>query len=329
MSTLPPGPPHYAIWDNALTDNFTWSRRNAIKAWSNGMDNEKAYNENIKTNKFHTTYGRDDFDYRYNSMGIRSDELTDVELLFAGCSFTEGEGLPRDHTWAAFSHQMICDEYKISTGFHNIGRGGASARTITRKIYHAIEVMGLRPKIVLALFPSIFRKEFYLSNSPQLLNPIDYVPSHVDTHASPAQRYFIANMEKNVRLINVLNDFYADMLLIDAICGKYGIEFRFSSWQGNLDIKDLPETDLTGLPPKYVIGPKKSQIDVCNLIDDWMPTNLRHKYMNIRFMDNSFVPQKYPQTVGRDFAHPGPNQQYYFATKVFEKIKPALDKIYE
>lgn len=322
-------PPHYGIWDNALLDNQTWKRNNVTRQWSFGMDNEKSYDENIKSNKFHTTYGKDDFAYTYNSMGIRSDEFDDVQILFAGCSFTEGEGLPRDHTWAGFVHQFINDEYQLDTGFHNIGRGGASARAITRKIYHAIEVLGMRPKMVLALFPSIFRKEFYSTNMPTEFSPTDYVPNHVNQYASKEEKYFIANMEKNVRVINTLNDFYADMILIDALCGKYGIEYRFSSWQGNLEVSQLVETDIASLPAEYLTGPKKNLIDLCTLIDDWMPKNLQHKYMNIRFMGNEHVEQKFPQTVGRDFAHPGPNQHYAFATTVFEKIKPALDKIYE
>ena len=44
------------------------------------------------------------FQYRLNSNGFRSDhfkklDTSNINILFAGCSFTFGEGLPEEYTW--------------------------------------------------------------------------------------------------------------------------------------------------------------------------------------------------------------------------------------
>lgn len=328
-------PIHHAIWDEALSDNLTMSRINAVKAWSSGMDREVSYSKNIinANNKRHITYKPLEFSYQYNSMGIRCNEIKkeDVEILYAGCSFTEGEGLPVEHIWAHQLNEMIQEKHGRKFGYYNIGRGGSSVAAIARYIYHAIEVIGMRPKMVVVLFPSIFRDEFYVDNFPphSMYNPIHYIPNFIHPDSSRAQKYFYENYEKNIRITNSINDFYRNLILVEAVCAKYGIEFAFDTWQHTMNIDELSNSDLDRMNPKYLIGPKKQILNLGAIINEWMPTNLKDKYLNIRWLSNEEVVQKYPQTIARDFAHPGPNPHHNFATYTYHKIKPVLNKIYE
>jgi hypothetical protein len=327
---------HARPWDYALVDNHTFTRPNKTLTWSYGLDKEENYKVNIIRPKYkkEVTYKPEDFSYTFNSMGIRCDELeaSKCEILYAGCSFTEGEGLPVEHIWASQLNKMIMDEFGIELGYHNVGRGGLSSSGIVRKVYQAIEVLKLRPKMVVALFPSIFRTEVFLDNWPDVwsISPMDYVPNYVPTFLPKEHKFYMENMEQNMRLMNSLNEFYKNAILLEAICSKHGIDFRFHSWQGAISRKDLPSDDLKNLPKKYFNGKALDMINLGELIIDYMPENIKDKYLDVQFRGELFLPEKpFKQTIGRDYAHPGPNCHYYFAKGVFNKIKPELIKLYE
>lgn len=124
------------------------------------MDDKERYDSNIKNN-YHllTKYKWVDrfFTYKFNSFGFRCEEFQQIDnILFLGCSFTCGIGLPYEETWA----YIVAKNLNLNNC--NLGLGGTSLNTAFR-LGH-IYIPALKPKIVVLLEPDKYRLEI-LHNS--------------------------------------------------------------------------------------------------------------------------------------------------------------------
>ena len=101
-----------------------------------------------------------DISYITNSYGLRSDEFKSTHnerhILFAGCSFTFGEGLPYMQNWSGKLFNMISEGVSLS-GFFNLGYSGGSVDYICNSIYKYVELFG-SPSNLFVLFPDFGRK---------------------------------------------------------------------------------------------------------------------------------------------------------------------------
>jgi hypothetical protein len=93
-------------------------------------------------------------EYTINYYGFRSDEFTaepNQSILFLGCSYTAGIGLPIEQTWA----------YQVAThlglAMYNLGIGGGSCNSCYRIGSHWIPK--LKPRHVFVLYPFAHRLE--------------------------------------------------------------------------------------------------------------------------------------------------------------------------
>lgn len=82
--------------------NVLNSRKNATHLWCTGDTPElyREYNERIKSPNLYKPGG---FTYKYNDYGFRCDDFSlssDINIVFLGCSMTEGCGLPVETVWA-------------------------------------------------------------------------------------------------------------------------------------------------------------------------------------------------------------------------------------
>jgi hypothetical protein len=82
-------------------------------------------------------------DYSCNSLGFRDDEFEEFKeghtrFLFAGCSMTEGVGLPRKYMWSENVKKNI-QQTDTKTQFYNIGMGGASTQLIIKNVVNFIK----------------------------------------------------------------------------------------------------------------------------------------------------------------------------------------------
>lgn len=97
-----------------------------------------------------------EFDYKLNSFGLRCDEFdasfATQNFLFAGCSFTFGEGLPQSKTWSA-----ILNDKLGMKNYYSLGYCGGSIEYIIDNIYNYINTFG-KPKHLFILFPDVFRR---------------------------------------------------------------------------------------------------------------------------------------------------------------------------
>jgi hypothetical protein len=175
-----------------------------------GMDSEELY----ARNRLHHSYelkkqgwwDHEPFHYRFNSQGFRADEFdtNTPGILYLGCSFTLGEGLPAELTWpwlVSKSTNQLC---------WNLGQCGGAMDTFFRLAEHWIP--RLKPTRVLLL-----------STVPARLELIDAggVPRLYSVHgASPGAREWLAH-DENIRLNHLKNRF-----AIRQICNQEHIPFH-------------------------------------------------------------------------------------------------------
>ena len=148
------------IWDNAFRFNAPYCNK---KIYSKDFIDYEIYTK--FGDKSLKTYDWNDIIYEFNSDGFRSDEFDNNEkglkILYVGCSFTQGVGLPHKHIWSSFLNKMISNKYNIALQQYNIGFGGASLDTICRLLYFLIKVRKFKPDLVLGLMPHYNRVELF------------------------------------------------------------------------------------------------------------------------------------------------------------------------
>lgn len=184
--------------------------------------------ENYKkiSRKIKVPYGPNDIEYKYNNYGFRCDDFDFWEnypyrILFAGCSITEGIGLPLEDTWAYLLHKKICSEFNINVPYWNVGSGGTGIDQLVRYVYNLKDF--LRPQIIISYLPSKERRELTFEQrwGPWSLETVEGRNTEIFLNKELA----MYQTEKNIAMIEfILNE-------IDS-------NFFFSSMDEEIDIKN-------------------------------------------------------------------------------------------
>lgn len=111
-----------------------------------GTDSLSKFNESIKKMGTNWEYLNLDFDYVRNSYGHRSPEISEINLdnyiLFTGCSFTEGLGLPVNKRYSDIVASMLnCDLY-------NLGLAGSGNDIIFYNLLTWLSTVKQKPKLI-------------------------------------------------------------------------------------------------------------------------------------------------------------------------------------
>ena len=100
-------------------------------------------------------YSYEDF-YKLNEYGFRSDKFTTdhdgKHIIFAGCSYTYGDSVFLEDSWAHKLYQDIAKKEKLS-GYFNLGNPGASTKESIDQIFSYIELFG-NPEVIFLLMPN-------------------------------------------------------------------------------------------------------------------------------------------------------------------------------
>lgn len=169
-----------------------------------------------------------DFSYQLNNFGHRSDDFEEDSnyLLFAGCSFTFGEGLPYKQNWSGLIHEKITEQdSSISFKYYSLGYCGGSVEDICKNIISYINSFG-EPKTIFALFPEFSRKSTLIGRDAYTLSPRRDADKATVWGDNPDILAFKFGHEK----IKDLSDFANDR----------GIQFFWSTWS-ETDMKLLDE----------------------------------------------------------------------------------------
>jgi hypothetical protein len=128
-------------------------------------DTQKQYQQNLIDRPSMLGAWKDRrFTYRFNSQGFRCEEFSqDIGILFLGCSYTVGVGLPVEETWPYLVAKSL------GLNYANLAQAGGSNDTAFRLGYHWIP--RLKPKIVFLLSPEVHRFELVGNDLIHFLSP--------------------------------------------------------------------------------------------------------------------------------------------------------------
>ena len=159
--------------------------------------------------------------YHWNSEGFRCDEFdldTDASVVFLGCSITVGVSVQIEDCFAHRLWTKLVETSGKNIPYWNLGVPGASISTMNRLLYHWEE--RLKPKLVIALFPSPRSEEYILGSSWQFLLP------NVDSYS---QRVYENNpwfTQPNV----IQYETHKNMAMIDLVLQKNRSRIFWDSW---------------------------------------------------------------------------------------------------
>jgi len=131
------------------------------------MDTEELYESNLK-NRYNDLKSNgwinNPVTYKFNQDGFRSSEFTqDPSILFLGCSFTLGIGIPVKQIWPEIVSQQL------NMQCANLGIAGSSSDTAFRLCYGWIDK--IRPKIIVFALPPAARTELIVNGHVKFLSP--------------------------------------------------------------------------------------------------------------------------------------------------------------
>lgn len=328
------------VWINPF-DTVSMSKRREITTTWDSTDSEERWTSHQKriADEKIKTYGRDDISYTFNSHGFRCDDFEkDCEILYAGCSFTEGIGIPLEHTWSFMFNQLVSKSIKHQPRYNSIARGGMSASGIARYVYHSIETLKHRPKILCILFPHIFRTEFFPNNYPvDGSDLIDFIPNMDSAKRFKNDKSALEMFNKynsTLRVSNAIMDFIKNLIFINSICKLHDIQFIWHTWTGFVSFEDFPITMNSAIDEKYHGNfASEKGVYLQHLIYDMCPQEIKEtsalKICDI-FKAEIDIPndlKRFDITIARDILHPGPNSHDVFSQALYKATEDKIRKI--
>jgi hypothetical protein len=197
----------------------TRDRKNTTADWSlHSTDTESNYAETTIFGP--NIYQPGSFQYTYNSDGYRCDEFdlpSQERILFLGCSFTEGIGLPIEATWA---YQLL-QKIRIKTGktipFWSLATGGAGIDTMASHLYQYIDK--LRPRHIIFLRPPWLRRQVKINSDYH----IEWMPGY--ELVPEAQQKVFSNEHFALQQAD------RSLTIIDLLAQRYNSIVHHMNWQ--------------------------------------------------------------------------------------------------
>lgn len=172
--------------------------------------------------------------YRINSKGFRSEEFKkETELVFSGCSFSFGVGIPENAIWGV----QIANKLNLSCS--NLSIPGDSVMGIINNIYQYFNDYG-HPKVLLCLFP-----DFYRTIIPENSNVL-VSETNKNAKYNALTKMYVSNQEYPKysklphKIENVISpdiSFYYSMQyikMLEKYCKSNNIKFLWSTWSKSL-----------------------------------------------------------------------------------------------
>jgi hypothetical protein len=234
--------------------------------------------------------------------------------MVAGCSVTEGVGLPEDQIW----HSLLIEKFIQNNDTNrpiaklNIGKSASGIDSIIRYIYVSIEKYGAKPDLIYLLLPNIIRQELIIDdymatdNDTDIITPIIFkvLPNYSIPHFySKTQKECI---EMNYKIIvnnvrQVYHNIFKSLLFLKYYLEVKKIPWFFSSWSN-----DFTEAGV------------KSYLPNIDIKDINIPREIYQHYVNIDF--SGYHDHGHRYHMARDGMHLGLPYHLNFSNKVYENI---------
>jgi|688.fasta_scaffold37820_9 hypothetical protein len=173
------------------------------------------------------TWKYEDFSYDITNLGFRDNSTipSDIDIAAFGCSFTFGQGLPKNVLW----HNLLGDWLQLST--YNFGQPAASVKT-TLDIF---SVMCNHTKIKHAIFllPPFFRLQ--IASKHKYSDNIELIPI-IPNYASNLENSYMLDASaiyKSLPDEELCKNFKDNVYLMEYIAKKNNIKIYYSSWDNS------------------------------------------------------------------------------------------------
>ena len=177
------------------------------------------------------TWKYEDFSYDISKFGFRdkSSIPSDIDIAAFGCSFTFGQGLPKDVLW----HQVLGGKLQLST--YNFGQPAASVKTVLD--IFSIVCNHTKMKHAIFLLPPLFRLQ--IASKHKYLDKVELIPI-MPNYASSLENSYMLDASAIYKALpdeELCKNFKDNVYLMEYIAKKNNIKIYYSSW-------DLPTYDL-------------------------------------------------------------------------------------
>lgn len=249
---------------------------------------------------------KDDVIYTLNNKYFRSQPFENfnkenINILYAGCSFTFGMGIPDEFLWTTLlSNKIQSTQYKPVESF-NLGFRAFSNYLIVKNIMSFIRNYG-KPDFLFVLFPDCAR-DFIFND---IENKYDYV----------FPRFFNANGSSKFEVRYTKNFLYETSILksadlikfLEDFCLAAGIKLYWTSWYypdykiyKKMNFTNLMDTDTSFL---------QANTDYQKMYVD-REYNIEYPYMNVYGLPY--------WDLARDLVHPGTAWTHHIAEEFFKE----------
>jgi len=265
--------------------------------------------------------GDSDFFYKLNKDGFRSKNFEEfnkdnINILFAGCSVTFGQGLPEELTWPYMLVEKLEKKIKKNISYYNLALPGASIFINYKNIISFIKNFGA-PDYILMSLPETTRGLSWDKESQSFNHML------LDAYFTEAQNeYRNSFVQENSLMANITS-----LHILEYICDLLGINLLWTSWNSvssdvyqTFDFKNYfqfsPDHPLSIVPPKIGINEKvfKDRLARFKFIDS-----------DIKML-NSLNKNNLPfWLVARDQLHPGSCFSEFYSNEFLNKIQKYID----
>lgn len=174
-----------------------------------------------------------DFIYNINEHGFRSKTFENFDkektnVLFLGCSITQGVGLPEENTWyKKFIDNLYLTKKFKDIDYYNLSINGAGYELMFKNFLTFLDTVG-KPDILIAYIPEIYRTLFYSGNKYQTLHlAVDNLDLDRNMDEVKKIRFKYIN---EYSMENELMKFSTLMHAIESLCNLSDIKFIWSTW---------------------------------------------------------------------------------------------------
>jgi hypothetical protein len=207
--------------------DYTFYRKDLVSKTVQWHSSDREENYKSENDFGPNLYKPDSFNYTFNSNGFRCDEFdlpSQLPILFLGCSFTEGEGLPVDKSWAYLILEYIRHTTNKTIPYWNLAMGGASIDMNAAML--ATFVDQLKPKYIFYLRPPWMRRTVFVEK----LHIQNWLPNYANPYNNSWQipEYFNKSLVHEPFAIQQAD---RSLTIIDLLAERYRTKVFHFPWQ--------------------------------------------------------------------------------------------------
>jgi len=165
-------------------------------------------------------------EYKINEHGFRSKHFSSIDAtkpsaIFAGCSYTFGEGLPEEYLWSSLLSKKLS---LPKDNVYNLGAMGASSKLIVKNILSFIRTYG-KTDFIFVMLPDIHRDLVYDEKSNSFINCFPHT-QWLTSKESKTKKDFTLNYIPEHSIFDGIE--YIRML--EDVCSANEVKLVWSTW---------------------------------------------------------------------------------------------------